>query len=96
MDQPAKYVGKKLKVSWQETEVYIPAAKGYFKIKEITEVQVLWSLSNCLRTAIVKSAKAFPVWEFPGVWSQTVKHIRIEKHVVFLGIKLSNFACKAQ
>ena len=41
MDQPSKYVGKKLKVSWQETEVYIPAAKGYFKIKEITEVQVL-------------------------------------------------------
>lgn len=41
MDLPSRYVGKKLKVSWQETEVYIPAAKGYFKIKEITEVQVL-------------------------------------------------------
>jgi len=41
MDQPAKYVGKKLKVSWQETEVYIPAAKGYFKIKEITTIELL-------------------------------------------------------
>jgi len=40
-DQPAKYVGKKLKVFWQEIEVYVPSAKGYYKIKEITEIQVM-------------------------------------------------------
>ena len=40
-DQPSKYVGKKLKVFWQETEVYVPAAKGYYKIKEIKEIQIL-------------------------------------------------------
>jgi len=40
-DQPSKYVGKKLKIFWQETEVYVPTAKGYYKIKEITEVQVM-------------------------------------------------------
>ena len=40
-DQPSKYIGKKIKVFWQETEVYVPAAKGYYKIKEIKEIQVL-------------------------------------------------------
>jgi len=40
-DQPSKYVGKKLKVFWQEIEVYVPSAKGYYKIKEITEIQVM-------------------------------------------------------
>ena len=41
IDQPSRYVGKKIKVFWRETEVYVPAAKGYYKIKEITEIQVL-------------------------------------------------------
>ncbi|MES2268728.1 MAG: hypothetical protein V4520_18330 [Bacteroidota bacterium] len=36
-----KYIGKKLKVSWQELEVYLPAAKGYYKVKEIVGVEVL-------------------------------------------------------
>jgi hypothetical protein len=40
-DLPTRYVGKKLKVSWQETEVYVPSAKGYYKIKEITEIELL-------------------------------------------------------
>ena len=61
MDLPAKYVGKKLKVSWQETEVYIPAAKGYFKIKEITEVQVLWSLSKCSGITKKQICNPFPI-----------------------------------
>jgi hypothetical protein len=39
--QPTKFIGKKMKVSWQETEVYIPAAKGYFKIKEIKGIDLL-------------------------------------------------------
>ena len=30
--------GKSLKISWKEIEVYIPSAKGYFKLKEITAV----------------------------------------------------------
>jgi hypothetical protein len=30
-----------MKISWQETEVYIPAAKGYFKIKEIKGIDLL-------------------------------------------------------
>ena len=41
IDQPTKFIGKKMKVSWQETEVYIPAAKGYFKIKEIKGIDLL-------------------------------------------------------
>lgn len=34
-------LNKKLKISWQEIEVYLPAAKGYYKVKEITAVDVL-------------------------------------------------------
>jgi hypothetical protein len=41
MGLTAKYAGKKLKVSWQEMEVYLPAAKGYYKVKEIVGVEVL-------------------------------------------------------
>ena len=41
IDQPTKLIGKKMRVSWQETEVYIPAAKGYFKINEITGIEML-------------------------------------------------------
>ena len=41
IEQPSKFIGKKMKVSWQETEVYIPAAKGYFKIKEIKLIDIL-------------------------------------------------------
>jgi hypothetical protein len=31
-------LNKKLKVTWQEIEVYLPAAKGYYKVKEIVGV----------------------------------------------------------
>jgi hypothetical protein len=34
-------LNKKLKVTWQEIEVYLPQAKGYYKVKEITAVDVL-------------------------------------------------------
>ncbi|UEG52618.1 hypothetical protein LLH06_16835 [Mucilaginibacter daejeonensis] len=33
------YAGKKVKVKWQEMEVYVPAAKGYYKVKEITGIE---------------------------------------------------------
>jgi hypothetical protein len=40
IDNPAAYVGKPLKIRWQEVEVFLPGARGYFKIKEITGVDV--------------------------------------------------------
>jgi len=39
--QPAKYIGKKVKITWEDTEVYLPAMKDYFKIKEIKEIELL-------------------------------------------------------
>ncbi len=33
--------GKKLKISWQSTEVYLPQAKGYYEVKEITGIEIL-------------------------------------------------------
>jgi len=41
MGPTVKYAGKKLKITWHEMEVYLPAAKGYYKVKEITAVDVL-------------------------------------------------------
>jgi len=41
MTDAAKMIGKKVKVTWQEIEVYVPEAKGYYKVKEITGVDVL-------------------------------------------------------
>jgi hypothetical protein len=38
---PATYAGKKVTIKWQEIEVYLPQAKGYYKVKEITGVQAL-------------------------------------------------------
>jgi hypothetical protein len=32
---------KRLKITWQEMEVYLPQAKGYYKVKEITAVEFL-------------------------------------------------------
>jgi len=37
----SKLIGKKIKVSSQEIEVYLPAAKGYYKVKEITGIKVI-------------------------------------------------------
>ena len=34
-------IGKKLSIKWKEIEVYLPEAKGYYKVKEITEVDLL-------------------------------------------------------
>jgi hypothetical protein len=33
--------GKKLRIIWQEVEVYLPQAKGYYKVKEITGIDFL-------------------------------------------------------
>ncbi|WP_461453499.1 hypothetical protein [Mucilaginibacter sp.] len=41
MGETTKYIGKKLKISWQDIEVYLPQAKGYYKVKEITGIEVL-------------------------------------------------------
>ncbi|MBD1383927.1 hypothetical protein IDJ75_01440 [Mucilaginibacter rigui] len=41
MDGTTRLAGKKLKITWQEIEVYLPAAKGYYKVKEITAIDVL-------------------------------------------------------
>ncbi|OCX51449.1 hypothetical protein BEL04_15595 [Mucilaginibacter sp. PPCGB 2223] len=32
------YAGRKVKIKWDEIEVYLPAAKGYYKVKEIVEL----------------------------------------------------------
>jgi hypothetical protein len=37
----AKLIGKQVKISWQELEVYLPQANGYYKVKEITAVEFL-------------------------------------------------------
>lgn len=39
--ETAQYAGKKLKVEWREIEVYLPQAKGYYKVKEITGITLL-------------------------------------------------------
>jgi hypothetical protein len=36
-----KFIGKKLKIEWKEIEVYLPQAKGYYKVKEITGISLL-------------------------------------------------------
>jgi hypothetical protein len=35
------YTGKKINIKWQEMEVYLPQAKGYYKVKEITAIDLL-------------------------------------------------------
>ncbi len=37
----SKYINSKLKIKWQEIEVYIPSAKNYYKIKEVVGIEVL-------------------------------------------------------
>jgi hypothetical protein len=37
----AAYTGKKISIKWQEMEVYLPQAKGYYKVKEITGIELL-------------------------------------------------------
>jgi hypothetical protein len=37
----AGLTGKRLKVTWQDVEVYLPSAKGYYNVKEITSIDIL-------------------------------------------------------
>jgi hypothetical protein len=41
MNETVALTGKKIKISWNELEVYLPQAKGYYKIKEITGIEFL-------------------------------------------------------
>ncbi len=38
---PASLVGKKVKLTYQEYEAYLPQAKGYYNVKEITGVELI-------------------------------------------------------
>jgi hypothetical protein len=40
MNGITKYVGKKLSIGWKELEVYLPQAKGYYKVKEIVSLDI--------------------------------------------------------
>lgn len=41
IESPQKMKGKRLKVDYTEYESYLPAAKGYYKIKEIKKLEVV-------------------------------------------------------
>jgi hypothetical protein len=41
MTDTKKFTNKKLKLTWQEIEVFIPSAKNYYKIKEVVGIEVL-------------------------------------------------------
>lgn len=41
MKDPASLAGKRLRIDWKEIEVYLPDAKGYYKVKEITGITIL-------------------------------------------------------
>jgi hypothetical protein len=36
-----KYIGRDVKIDWQEIEAYLPQNKGYYKVKEITGITFL-------------------------------------------------------
>lgn len=38
MQPPVSLAGKMISLKWREIEVYLPQAKGYYKVKEITEI----------------------------------------------------------
>ncbi|MBS1526553.1 MAG: hypothetical protein JST19_12935 [Bacteroidetes bacterium] len=40
MNGAAQLVGKKISISWKEIEVYLPDAKGYYPVKEITGITI--------------------------------------------------------
>ena len=40
-DKVKSYIGKKVRISWKEKEVYQPAAANYFKVKQIDGFSVL-------------------------------------------------------
>jgi hypothetical protein len=39
MNDGAAYIGTKVSISYKEIEVYLPAAKGYYKVKEIASLK---------------------------------------------------------
>jgi len=41
MNGISKYAGKKVSIKWQEMEVYLPQAKGYYKVKEVLSIDIL-------------------------------------------------------
>ncbi|MCD8741879.1 hypothetical protein LT679_14785 [Mucilaginibacter roseus] len=40
MKPASALVGKKISLNWVDVEVYLPAAKGYYKVKEITGISI--------------------------------------------------------
>lgn len=40
IDGSAAYIGKNVRIKYQELEVYLPQAKGYYKVKEIVSLNV--------------------------------------------------------
>lgn len=40
MDGGLKYIGKNMTVKYQEIEIYLPQAKGYYRVKEITSLNI--------------------------------------------------------
>lgn len=41
MQGGAKLIGKKIKIKYREMEVYLPAAQGYYKVKEVVALELL-------------------------------------------------------
>ncbi|WP_299703282.1 hypothetical protein [uncultured Pontibacter sp.] len=41
MGNTKNYIGKTVRISWQDIEVFVPSAKNYYNLKEVTELQVL-------------------------------------------------------
>jgi hypothetical protein len=41
MKDPENLAGKRLRIDWKEIEVYLPDARGYYKVKEITGITIL-------------------------------------------------------
>jgi hypothetical protein len=35
MNGITQYIGKKMRITWQNIEVYLPQSKGYYNVKEI-------------------------------------------------------------
>ncbi|MDP9079060.1 MAG: hypothetical protein M3O71_16660 [Bacteroidota bacterium] len=41
IESTTKLAGKKLKIKYRELEVYLPMAKGYYKVKEVIAIDIL-------------------------------------------------------
>jgi hypothetical protein len=40
MNGTTAFIGKKMIISYKETEVYLPAAKGYYKLREVASLRI--------------------------------------------------------